>query len=108
MAKFNVLPTFENMEQFKNWATEKVSHISAETLGWLAVIVLHAATVPSLLAVMSGLTDRLPSVDLVLLVWGGLGLLFVKAAVQKDMLNVVTIGVGFIVQAVLMALIFFK
>jgi len=34
--------------------------------------------------------------------------LFVKATVQKDMLNVVTIGLGFIVQAVMMALIFFK
>jgi hypothetical protein len=61
-----------------------------------------------MLAVMSGLTDRLPAVDLVLLVWAGLTLLFAKAAVQKDMLNVVTIGVGFIAQAVMMALIFFK
>jgi hypothetical protein len=41
-------------------------------------------------------------------VWAGLALLFIKAAVQKDMLNVVTIGFGFIVQAVMMALIFFK
>jgi hypothetical protein len=47
-------------------------------------------------------------VDLVLLVWAGLSLLFVKAAVQKDMLNLVTIGIGFIIQAVMMALIFFK
>ena len=75
---------------------------------WIAVIILHSATIPSLLAVMAGLTDRLPGVDLVLLVWGGLALLFVKASVQKDMLNIVTIGFGFIVQAVLMALIFFK
>lgn len=104
----NFLPHFDNMDQFKTWAVEKVSKISSETFGWLAVLVLHAATIPSLLAVMSGLTDRLPPVDLVLLVWGGLGLMFVKAAVQKDMLNVVTIGFGFIVQAVLMALIFFK
>ena len=50
----------------------------------------------------------MPAVDLVLLCWGGLTLLFVKATVQKDMLNVVTIGLGFIVQAVMMALIFFK
>jgi hypothetical protein len=50
----------------------------------------------------------MPGVDLVLLVWTGLTLLFVKAAVQKDMLNMVTIGIGFILQAVLMALIFFK
>ena len=106
--KFKILPHFDNMSQFKVWATEKVSHISAETFGWLAVIVLHAATIPSLLAVMGGLTDKMPAVDLVLLVWTGLSLLFVKAAVQKDMLNVVTIGIGFIIQAVMMALIFFK
>lgn len=98
----------QNIEQFKQFVTEKIGHISAETFGWLAAVVLHSATIPSLLAVMSGLTDRLPSVDLVLLVWAGLTLLFVKAAVQKDMLNVVTIGLGFIVQAVMMALIFFK
>jgi hypothetical protein len=108
LSKFNPLPHFDNMEQFKNWAVDKVGKISAETFGWLAVLVLHSATIPSLLAIMSGLTDKMPSVDLVLLVWSGLSLLFVKAAVQRDMLNVVTIGVGFIVQAVMMALIFFK
>ena len=97
-----------NMDQLKDFVTNKISNVSAETFGWLAVVVLHASTIPSLLAVMSGLTDRLPTVDLVLLVWTGLSLLFIKAAVQKDMLNVVTIGFGFIVQAVLMALIFFK
>jgi hypothetical protein len=97
-----------NIEQFKNFISTKVGHISAETFGWLAAIVLHCATIPSMLAVMSGLTDRLPGVDLVLLVWAGLALLFLKAAVQKDMLNIITIGFGFIVQAVLMALIFFK
>lgn len=97
-----------DITQVKEFVQNKVSHISAETLGWLAVLILHASTIPSLLAVMSGLTDRLPGVDLVLLVWTGLTFLFVKAAVQKDMLNIVTIGFGFIVQAVLMALIFFK
>jgi hypothetical protein len=97
-----------NLETFKNFVTTKFSVISSETFGWLAIVVLHASTIPSLLAVMAGLTDRLPGVDLVLLVWTGLTLLFIKAAVQKDMLNVVTIGFGFIVQAVMMALIFFK
>ena len=96
------------LEEFKTFITTKTGQVSAETFGWLAVLVLHASTIPSLLAVMSGLTDRLPGVDLVLLVWTGLALLFVKAAVQKDMLNIITIGFGFIVQAVLMALIFFK
>ena len=97
-----------DLTKFKDFIQNKFSHISAETVGWLAVIVLHASTIPSLLAVMSGLTDRLPGVDLVLLVWTGLTLLFVKASVQKDMLNIITIGLGFIIQAVMMALIFFK
>jgi hypothetical protein len=98
----------DNINQVKEFFKTKIGHISAETFGWIAVLVLHAATIPSLLAVMSGLTDRLPGVDLVLLVWTGLALLFVKSAVQKDMLNLVTIGFGFVIQAVLMALIFFK
>jgi hypothetical protein len=92
-----------DLNRFKDFVTTKFTAISSETFGWLAVVVLHAATIPSLLAVMAGLTDRLPGVDLVLLVWAGLTLLFVK-----DMLNVVTIGFAFIVQAVMMALIFFK
>ena len=98
----------QDINQLKEFFKSKIGHVSAETFGWIAVLVLHASTIPSLLAVMSGLTDRLPGVDLVLLVWTGLALLFVKAAVQKDMLNLVTIGFGFIVQAVMMALIFFK
>jgi hypothetical protein len=99
---------FENMEEFKNSVKEAVGTLSSEALGWIAVLVLHAATIPSLLALMSGLSDTAPSVDLVLMVWTALTLLFVKAAVQKDMLNLVTIALGFIVQAVMMALIFFK
>jgi hypothetical protein len=94
--------------KMKTYIETKFSHISAETLGWIAVLILHSATIPSLMAVMSGLTDRLPGVDLVLLVWTGLAFLFLKAAVQKDMLNLITIGFGFVIQAVLMALIFFK
>jgi hypothetical protein len=57
---------------------------------------------------MTGLSDRTPSLDVVLFTWAGLVLLFMRAVVIKDMLNIVTVGVGFIVQAVLMALILFK
>jgi hypothetical protein len=97
-----------DIQKIKDFTAEKFSNMSAETLGWLAVLVLHAATIPTLLAVGSGLTDKMPPVDLVLLCWTGLTLLFLKAAVQKDMLNLVTIGFGFIIQSTLMTLIFFK
>jgi len=55
-----------------------------------------------------GLSDKLPGVDVILLVWGGLTLLFFRAVIAKDMLNVATIGFGFVLQAVMMSLIFFK
>jgi len=90
------------------WLTQSLPKVSADTLGWLAVILMHAATIPTLLAILTGLSNRTPSVDIILLMWGGLVLLFGRAVVLKDSLNIITIGVGFITQAVLMALILFK
>jgi hypothetical protein len=97
-----------NVDQIRSNISEYFSKLSAESLEWLAILILNSATIPSLLAVMAGITDNLPSVDLVLMLWLGLSLLFVKAAVRKDMFNIVTIGFGFMLQAVLLALIFFK
>jgi hypothetical protein len=90
------------------WLTAQLPKISAETLQWLTAIVLHCATIPTLLALMTGLSDRTPNLDMVLFTWAGLVLLFARAVVLKDSLNTITIGVGFVVQAVLMAMILFK
>lgn len=103
MKYFNI--TTEAINRFLN---EHLSKISADTLGWLAAIVIHCATVPTLLALMTGLSDNTPNLDIVLFMWAGLMLLFGRAVVLKDALNIITIGVGFMVQAVLMALILFK
>jgi len=87
---------------------DKLSKISAETLSWLANISLHSATIPSFISLMTGLTDKPPSIDLVLMIWATLGLLFFRAVLVRDLLNIITIGVGFLIQATVMALIFFK
>jgi len=97
-----------NIELIRKFLSTTLTKISAETLGWLAAIVIHAATIPTLLALMTGLSDRTPNLDIVLFAWTGLVLLFFRAVVLKDLLNIITIGLGFIVQAVLMALILFK
>lgn len=83
-------------------------NVSAETMGWIAVILLHIATIPTFLALLTGLTEKMPPVDLVLFSWSGLFAFFIKATIQKDLLNIVTIGFGFFVQAAIMALIIFK
>ena len=97
-----------NLQTIRDFLNNHLHKISADTLGWLAAIVLHCATVPSLLALMTGLSDQVPSLDVVAFLWAGLVLLFLRAIVLKDMLNIITIGLGFIVQAGLMALILFR
>jgi hypothetical protein len=97
-----------NLQIIRDFLNNHLSKISADTLGWLAAIVLHCATIPSLLALMTGLSDHVPSLDVVAFLWAGLVLLFLRAIVLKDMLNIITIGLGFIVQAGLMALILFR
>ena len=92
----------------RDFVANSLGRISADTLGWLAAILLHAATVPTMLALMTGLSDRPPSLDLVLFVWSALVLMFLRAIVLRDNLNIITIGLGFIVQAVMMALVLFK
>jgi hypothetical protein len=95
-------------ETLNRFLAEHLSKISADTLGWLAAIVIHCATIPTLLALMTGLSDHTPNLDIVLFMWAGLVLMFGRAVVLKDSLNIITIGVGFMIQAVLMALILFK
>ena len=98
----------QKFNEFRVSILEVIQHLSSDFLGWLAILLLHAATIPGLIAVMTGLSDQLPPIDLVLMVWSALALMFVRAAVTKDMLNIITIGFGFMVQAGMVALIFFR
>ena len=92
----------------KKFFLEHVKKLTAETLGWLAAITLHLSTVPSLVAIMTGLSDKTPGLDVIAFIYASLILLFAKAIIMKDQLNIITIGVGFICQAAAMALILFK
>jgi NADH:ubiquinone oxidoreductase subunit K len=50
----------------------------------------------------------MPQLDMVLLIWAGLAAMFVQSLVARNTLITVTVSVGFMIQAVLMALIFFS
>lgn len=95
-------------DNVKNFVTDHLGRISADTLGWLAIILLHCSTIPTLLALLTHLSDKTPSVDIILFVWAGLVLLFGRSILLKDTLNILTNALGFIVQAVLLAMIVFK
>ena len=95
-------------DSISNFFEEHFKKISADTLEWLAIIVIHCATIPTLLAMMTALSDRSPTIDVVLFAWGGLVLMFFRAILLKNSLNIITNGLGFITQAVIMAFILFK
>lgn len=105
---FASLRNLVNAKKMADSIRENIGHLSAETLGWIAVILVHMATIPTLVAVLTGLTEKLPPVDLVGLIWLGLFFFFVRSVIAKDLLNIITIGFGFFVQAMLCALIIFK
>jgi hypothetical protein len=90
------------------WLEQNLPRVSADTLGWLAVILIQCATIPTLLAILTALSDTVPNLDIVLFMWAGLFLLFGRAVILKDTLNIITIGVGFMIQATIMAMILFK
>lgn len=92
----------------RKFFVDHLKGITADTLGWMAAIVLHLATIPSLLALMTGLSDKPPTVDIVMFIYAALILLFAKAIILKDQLNIITIGSGFIAQSAIMAFILFK
>jgi hypothetical protein len=96
------------LNSLRSWLEQHLPKVSAETLGWLAVVLIHCATIPTLLALLTGLSDSVPNLDIVLFMWAGLVLLFFRAVVMRDLLNIITIGLGFITQAVIMAMILFK
>lgn len=91
------------VEFFSGW-----TKATADTLAWASILIFNAATIPTLIAVMSGHSEKMPSLDITLLIWMGLILYFIRSVVLKDMLMIVTIGIGFAVQAALLGLIFFK
>lgn len=97
-----------DVKALSKWVTDHVAPITAETFAWLAVVFIHAATVPTLIAVLTGLSDKMPTVDMVLLTWAGLSCLFIQAAIQRNMLQIFTIATGFLLQSSLLALIFFR
>ena len=101
MEKFNQLKdkVFTYFEGF--------TKATADTFAWISVVVLIGATIPGFIAVMAGATDKMPPLDVTLMLWTGLLLYFVKSAILKDMLMVVTIGFGFAIKAVLLGLFYF-
>ena len=90
------------------FVTTHLGKMSAHTLGWLTIILMHLASMPTLVAVLLNKSDKLPPVDLVLFIWSALITLFFKALIERNFLYIATICLGFVAQTVIMSVILFK
>jgi hypothetical protein len=86
----------------------RATKITADSCSWFCILILHGSLIPSLLAIMAGVTDKMPPLDIALFIWAALTAFFVQAIITKNTLHIFTIGLGFIINSVLMAIIFFK
>lgn len=91
-----------------HFVRDHLGHISANTLGWISIVLLHFAAMPTLISVLLAQNDKLPSVDLMIFIWAALTTMFFKSLIERNFLYVATNCLGFIAQVVLMGLILFK
>jgi len=101
--------------KFKVYATKiwidlksSIRQVSIDGINWTALIALQCVLVPTLSGLMLHLTDATPPIDMVLILWGATALFYIKAILEKNVISLLIIGLGFMMQSIMMALIFFK
>lgn len=76
-----------------------------EGCGWAGMALVQAATLPTTVRYLLGWSTTLPPLSMVLLVWVGLALYFVRAVAQRDRLYMFSNGFGWFVNSILLACI---
>ena len=100
-----LLDSIEN--NANNWLTN-LNRLGTNTLNWLSVLVGHSVFIPTSLALLMELTDKTPSIDIILLVQGFLILSFFRSVIAKDQVATVLHALGWFTNALLLSMIIFK
>lgn len=87
---------------------DKLQHISKNTLEWIAIVLIHCSCIPSTIAFLRGVSDLMPSVEVVFFMWLGLIVYFFKSFVENNRIMIFTNAVAFCIQAVLLAAVVYR
>jgi hypothetical protein len=87
---------------------QRLRSVSQRTLEWISIVMIHCACVPSTVAFIRGVSDLMPSTEVVLFMWTGLLVYFIKSFVENNRLMMFTNAIAFFVQAMLLALVVYK
>ena len=80
----------------KNWT---------EVAGYVGMFLVHMAYLPTTVMNVMGWSDKLPPLNMVLLIQIGLLLFLIRAVATKDRLYTISNGFGFVVQTILLTVI---
>ena len=99
----------ERKENMKRKVTTKGLRIKriAEILGYVGMVLIHGAIVPTTLSNIFGWSSQVPPIDMVVLIQAGLFLFLIRAVAQRDPLYIISNGFGFFMQSVLLSVIVF-
>lgn len=78
------------------------------TIGWVGMLLVQCASFPALYELLVLGQAELPPLSMVLMLQAGLALYFWRAILQKDVVYLVSNGLGFCIQTTLFCLIIFK
>ena len=87
-----------------NWVIRQFGEIC----GWVGLILIHGSTVPVTYLAIKGEPTVLPPLSMVVLIWSGLLLFFIRSAITKDKLYMLSNGIGFFLQSIMLAFLVLK
>ncbi len=96
------------LNSFGNSIIQYVNTISERTLSVSAIAILHCIFIPSLLANLNALSDKLPSLDSVLLVLIALTIMTLHAILKSDRLLIVLHIMGFVINSAILSMIILR
>lgn len=96
------------MQEFIASIKDKLAGVGSDTLNIIMILIGHCVFLPVTLAILTGLTDRGPSLDAVVLVQTMLLVSFIRSIVNRDAAATVIHGLGWFGQGLLLAMIVFK
>jgi hypothetical protein len=92
----------------RQWDVSPRTEKAAEFGAYLGMCLLQGATLPTTIPIILGYNPHLPPLSMVLMVWLGLILYFVRALVRFDKLYLISNGVGIVLNFILLIVIVFS
>ena len=80
----------------------------SEIFGWLGLLCIQIATIPTIIKGIYGNSVILPSLDMVIFIWVGIVLYLIRNIINKDILYIASNLINLTTQSILLVLVILK